>query len=237
MTEEAWLASMDLKAMLTFLKGHVSDRKLPLFACACGRHHLDRKHDERDRRILEAEERYADGVANIETVVAAYEAAGNDPVDARDLAHFDPYMIAYYTGSEYEDSLGAIPEEVRRLHCGLLRDIVNPFRPAAVSRSWGDRNESAVLRMARSICGLLCDIIGNSFRRSTVSRCRLVRNKTTVLRMAQSIYEDRAFDRMPELADALVDAGCHDAEILGHCRQAGPHARGCWVIDLILDKS
>src|SRR5262249_2784672 len=171
MTEEEWLASTDLKAMLTFLKGNVSDRKLRLFACACGRHHLHRKQDERDRRIWEAEgiweaeERYADSMASIETLVAAYEAADNDPVDARDLAHFDPYLSAYYMGADYEYSLGTIPEEVRRLHSGLLRDIVgNPFRPNTVNRSWGGRNESAVLRMAQSICGLLCDIIENPIR-------------------------------------------------------------------------
>ena len=55
--------------------------------------------------------------------------------------------------------------------------------------------------------------------------------------LAQTIYQERAFDRMPELADALEEAGCHDADILGHCRQPGPHVRGCWVVDAILDRA
>ncbi len=53
---------------------------------------------------------------------------------------------------------------------------------------------------------------------------------------ARGIYEDRAFDRLPMLADALMDAGCVDDQILGHCRSDGPHVRGCWVVDLVLGK-
>ena len=35
---------------------------------------------------------------------------------------------------------------------------------------------------------------------------------------------------------ALMDAGCDNEEILAHCRSAGPHVRGCWVVDLLLQK-
>jgi hypothetical protein len=42
---------------------------------------------------------------------------------------------------------------------------------------------------------------------------------------------------MPILADALEDAGCVDDAVLAHCRRwPGPHACGCWVIDLLLGK-
>jgi hypothetical protein len=57
-----------------------------------------------------------------------------------------------------------------------------------------------------------------------------------VLLLATGIYSEKAFDRLPILADALEDAGCTDAAILSHCRGEGPHARGCWVVDLILGK-
>lgn len=56
----------------------------------------------------------------------------------------------------------------------------------------------------------------------------------TIPAIAQGIYEDRAFDRMPILADALQDAGCEDATILGHCRQPGRHVKGCWAVDALL---
>ena len=55
-----------------------------------------------------------------------------------------------------------------------------------------------------------------------------------VLGLALGIYEDRAFDRLPMLADALRDAGCDDEQILGHCQSDGPPVRGCWVVDLVL---
>jgi hypothetical protein len=57
----------------------------------------------------------------------------------------------------------------------------------------------------------------------------------TVLAMAGGIDADRAFDRMPILADALEEAGCDERGMLDHLRGSGPHARGCWVLDLILN--
>jgi hypothetical protein len=57
---------------------------------------------------------------------------------------------------------------------------------------------------------------------------------STVISLANSIYEERAFDRMPILADALQDAGCDNEDILNHCRQPGEHTGGCWVVDLLL---
>jgi hypothetical protein len=55
--------------------------------------------------------------------------------------------------------------------------------------------------------------------------------------LATGIYEERAFDRMPILADALEDAGCDNTDIIAHCRDPkGGHVRGCWVVDLVLGK-
>jgi hypothetical protein len=59
---------------------------------------------------------------------------------------------------------------------------------------------------------------------------------STVVDLATAIYNERAFDRMPILADALMNAGCDNDEIIAHCRDAGPHLRGCWVVDLLLGK-
>ena len=61
---------------------------------------------------------------------------------------------------------------------------------------------------------------------------------STVVALAKGIYQDRAFDRMPILADALQDAGCTNEDILQHCRDPKQvHVRGCWVVDLVLGKS
>jgi hypothetical protein len=81
---------------------------------------------------------------------------------------------------------------------------------------------------------LLHDITGNPFRPVAVDPAWLT---STVVSLAEGIYAERAFDRLPILADALQDAGCDSADILDHCRGPGPHARGCWVLDLLLGKS
>ncbi len=79
---------------------------------------------------------------------------------------------------------------------------------------------------------VLC-ILANPFRPIALDPSWLTSN---VLSLAQGIYHERAFDRLPILADALQDAGCENPEILAHCRSESPHARGCWVVDLLLGK-
>jgi hypothetical protein len=81
---------------------------------------------------------------------------------------------------------------------------------------------------------LLRCIVGNPFRPVSIDPSWLT---STVVALVHGIYDDRAFDRLPILADALEDAGCDHPDILGHCRGVGPHARGCWVVDLVLGKS
>ena len=80
---------------------------------------------------------------------------------------------------------------------------------------------------------LLRDIFGNPFRPITVDPDWLAPG---VVELTRTIYEDRAFDRMPELADAFEQAGCTKAEILAHCREPGAHVQGCWVVDLLSGK-
>jgi hypothetical protein len=74
-------------------------------------------------------------------------------------------------------------------------------------------------------------------RRRSVDPAWLSWNGGTVRRLAQAIYDERAFDRLPILADALEEAGCTEAELLSHLRSPGPHVRGCWAVDLLLGKS
>ncbi|HUR55352.1 MAG TPA: hypothetical protein VMZ71_14560 [Gemmataceae bacterium] len=84
------------------------------------------------------------------------------------------------------------------------------------------------------IADLLRDVFGNPFRPVTFLPDW---RTSTVLALAQRMYESRDFSAMPILADALMDAGCTDGAILTHCRGQGPHARGCWCVDAILNKA
>ena len=93
----------------------------------------------------------------------------------------------------------------------------------------GERHSNEALVQA----GLLREIIGNPFRSPTFAPAW---RSAAVIGIARAIYADRAFDRMPILADALQDAGCDHADVLEHCRGPGPHVRGCWVVDLLRGK-
>jgi hypothetical protein len=80
---------------------------------------------------------------------------------------------------------------------------------------------------------LVHDIFGNPLRPVTADPRWLT---STAVALAQAIYADRAFDRLPILADALEEAGCDSQDVLAHLRGDGPHVRGCWVVDLVLGK-
>jgi hypothetical protein len=82
----------------------------------------------------------------------------------------------------------------------------------------------------------LRDIAGNPFRPVTVRPECLTWNDGIIVEVAQRIYDERAYERLPILADALEDAGCTDTDVLNHCRQGGEHVRGCFVLDLLLGR-
>ena len=58
-----------------------------------------------------------------------------------------------------------------------------------------------------------------------------------VVALARGLYESRDFSAAPVLADALEDARCADAAVLGHLRGGGGHMRGCFVVDAVLGLS
>jgi hypothetical protein len=81
-------------------------------------------------------------------------------------------------------------------------------------------------------------------RRLLLDPAILAWNNATVVRLAQAAYDERHLPagtldtgRLAVLADALEEAGCTNADILGHLRGPGPHVRGCWPVDLCSGKS
>lgn len=90
-----------------------------------------------------------------------------------------------------------------------------------------------VADMPKRETDILRDVFGNPLRPVIINPASITSN---VRQLAELIYADRAFDRLPLLADALEEVGCDNADILAHCRGPGPHVRGCWVVDLLLGK-
>ena len=116
-------------------------------------------------------------------------------------------------------------------------DAAHP-RFGFVLSPWDQASGSAVgpsgYKGVKRAPALIREIFGNPFRPPTFkSEWRT----SDVMLLAQGIYAEKAFDRMPILADALQDAGCDSDDILSHCRDAKQlHVRGCWVVDLVLRK-
>lgn len=70
--------------------------------------------------------------------------------------------------------------------------------------------------------------VGNPFASAVFARRW---RSETVAQLLRGIVAERAYDRLPILADALEESGCDHPDVLAHCRTPGPHALGCWVIE------
>jgi hypothetical protein len=100
--------------------------------------------------------------------------------------------------------------------------------------------EGGQVREHAVACDLLRESFGNPWRPTPPVAAGVLDWKgACVMRLATAIYEERAFtpERLGVLADALEEAGCTDAELLGHLRGSGPHVRGCWALDVLLGKA
>jgi hypothetical protein len=89
-------------------------------------------------------------------------------------------------------------------------------------------------------CDLLRDLFGNPFRPSTSDPAW---RTPDAVELAQAAYDERHLPAgtldaalLAVLADALEEAGCSDGAMLSHLRGPGTHVRGCWVVDLILNR-
>jgi hypothetical protein len=223
MTEAQWLACTSPKQMLAYLRCRVNDRKLRLFAVACCGRLAPLLDDPRSVAAVEVAEQYADGLATEEQRTAAARSA--QQVCARFLRSRTRPAAGDY--ARQEACSAATATTITR---ALLAARRTSEYAAEAGRLAGMKGRSDYQT------SLLRDIFGNPFRQAVLPSSLQTWNGGTIGRLAASIYEERAFDRLPILADALEDAGCMDADILGHCRSAGEHVRGCWIVDLLLGK-
>jgi hypothetical protein len=115
-----------------------------------------------------------------------------------------------------------LPPELWR---GVASLVYLPFEDTTPSFGWVPQSLHS-LRLLREVYGNPCRLTPFSPEWRTDTACLL----------ARQMYEVRNFSAMPILADALQDAGCEDDEVLNHCRNPQEHVRGCWVVDLVLDR-
>jgi hypothetical protein len=239
----------DRSNRLRFLDRPEHLRKLRLFSVACCRRVGRWLADPRSRRAVEVAELRADGQA---TDPEAREAAAHAWAAERAAgvvafgARADPPASA--AGRAALARAGAVAQAALAA-CYCLADSPQLAADHAVHAAattvprgvWGTLGWARAYRAAcheegRAQKALLDEVFGDPFRPAAVDPLWLAWEGGVVPALAQGIYEERAFERLALLADALEEAGCTDAELLGHLRGPGPHTRGCWALDLFLGK-
>jgi hypothetical protein len=225
-TEAEWDACTDSQKMLTFLRGKASDRKLRLFAVACC-HFIGAYLREEEWAAVRVAEQYADGLVGADAL-AGIPRMVDYPPDPDGAFHM--WSSTAWTLGEAVLAAIAAPAQPEQAARGSARRQIGQAQLAGVD--WPGYASDSQCRCLRDLFGPL------PFRPLPgVSPAWLAWEGGTVPRLAAAVYEERAFDRLPILADALEEAGCTDADILGHLRRPGPHVRGCWVLDLLLGKT
>jgi hypothetical protein len=209
MTEAEWLACDEPRTMFAALGGKASARRWRLFACGCLRQIWRRTgFTRRDRHVVKMAELHADGLIGGRKMARAFRSAG----------------WGYEPAVTHDFQLVNWSLEASRVAGMAFEAVVAPT-------GRGDDVQRTVL------VRLLHCLFAHQMQPVRVEPSWFAWQGGTAAHLAQTIYKDHAFDRLPILADALEEAGCADAAILGHCRSPGPHVRGCWVVDLLLGKA
>jgi hypothetical protein len=178
-----------------------------------------------DRVAVLVSERAADGRATVEELVAV----------SRQLEAGPPGV-----GREASDGVGWAVLGHYGTHPAMDPDSFHVWEPFEAARhaaralaKEASRREVFAAARARQ-AALLLDLVAPPGQGGAFAPAW---HTEAVVALARGVYESRDFAALPVLADALEDAGCADAHILEHCRVAGSHVRGCWVVDLVLGKA
>jgi hypothetical protein len=242
-TEVEWQSTTDVLAMLRCLaeqhgakRRKAGRRKLRLFGCGCCRQLFGWMADHRSREAVEVAERLADGRASESEVQEATARAREAAWEALRAA---PAPITVQAPRPAGDESRGCdwPPACEEWAAQAAFVVLNPrignaaYAAMAASPLPGNRLYPGYQRMHRWQADVLRCLFGNPFRAASAAPGWLT---PTVRALASGIYDERAFDQLPILADALQDAGCDNPDVLDHCRGAVPHVRGCWVVDLLL---
>jgi hypothetical protein len=223
MFEARWLSCDDPEMMLRYMLGKTGDRKFRLFACACVRRIWHLLRDERSRSAIYMAEHYADRPGGHSQLLRSR-------TDAHLAEQYFDHLSRRGESREYDGARWA----ARAAEATVQDTGWDVARNAAWSAAHAVNVEAPQEQKAQ--CELLRDAFGNPFRLETFELSWMLWRDRCIERVAQTIYEERRFEELPILADALEEAGCENETILWHCRLPAEHARGCWVLDGILRK-
>jgi hypothetical protein len=231
MTELDWLAGSNPDVMLAFLGDRPSARQWRLFAAGCLREvgHLLLDHRARQGFLVLLD--HADGLKTDADLAAAHGAAT--------ASHRYLFSAAFPRGSYDRHVL----PRVAAAHQALVRATRPDLEPrsgaidVSITLRFADSHEATWRqRICKTQCDLLRDLFGNPFRSVSLPEDWLHTTGQQAAEVARAIYDDRTFDELGILADALIDADCPCDEMVRHCRDSVPHGRGCWVVDRLLAK-
>jgi hypothetical protein len=202
-----------------------SARKTRLFAVACCRRIYQLRKNKLNQEAIDIAERFADDLATEDDLIAAQrkllQGWSTKAGQAKRAVIFTVAEACLYR--DYGSSEAAL--------------VANAAVRAAVRKEKRTKRPNAEVAERAAQADLLRCIFPDPFRPVVLDSSLLAWRDGRIAILAQSIYEERAFMRLPILADALEEAGCANAQALEHCRQSTEHVRGCWVVDLLLGKS
>jgi hypothetical protein len=223
MTEPEWLACDEPQTLLEFVNSRMSARKCRLLAAAICRHVLPLTRESCCQRAVEVAERFADGVASLEEMLAVSEQVADAYVNFPNPApvNTDPPLSFKLESIAIQSTMFATRDTNDYLGACCRCTYLATLRWSLLRAEPGD-----YCTLVRWQTSLIRDTVGNPFRPMTADPRWLT---STVVALAEAVYQDRAFDRLPVLADALEDAGSDNADILNHFRGPGPHFRGVWT--------
>jgi hypothetical protein len=229
-TEPEWLACTEPDKILSFDPTKAISRKARLFAVACCRRIWNLLPEFANRWEVDVAEAFADGRASeVELQICQSETSWDELDDNVTGARWASFACHHVTDIDAV----ACAIETGRFAATAFDAQWDPDMDPDVSDLPPRSSPIWEARVEQS--DYLRDIFGPlPFRPVTIDPRWLT---SSVVDLAAAIYEERACDRLPILADALMDAGCDNDEIIQHCRGGWVHVRGCWVIDLLLDRS
>lgn len=143
-------------------------------------------------------------------------------------------------GDELADS--AAGSKNKRLEAAKAEEMVRKGEEAAGMSQNSEGLGDDRLRQAaeKLLARTLREVVGNPFKEP---RFEPAWRTEAAVSLARGIFAERAWDRLPVLADALLDADCDEEQLLRHLRgtekgvkEPPQHVRGCWAVELVLGR-